>query len=397
MLDCIGRPFHPDSGILRVFDFAPWLSPLDGDNPSGIDLRNDPRFHELERLMQPQVEILRDERNNPVSQTEVPVDWSEVLRKAEALRAQGRDLRLLVIVARALANDRGLAGLADGLGLIARTVEDHWDTLHPELRAGAAPREAALRRINALVQLQNDQDGLLRDLRGAVFFAPRGIGPITGRELERGTLDTRTLLGESASGLNDAERAALAGAHELSLNRVRSGCAAYADQSGAEMAALRDGGRAAFAALKALETALDAKLGGGSGAALPDLGRFLTRMTATLERAAAPPVPAKAGLPVDRPGPGLADTALVEAAGGFPERLASRDEVVTCLDLIIGFYDRTEPSSPIPHLARRVRRMVPMDFLELMEDLAPAGLKEFRTLAGMPDDKKNVPRKGETQ
>ncbi len=44
---------------------------------------------------------------------------------------------------------------------------------------------------------------------------------------------------------------------------------------------------------------------------------------------------------------------------------------MTCLDLIIAFYDRAEPSSPIPHLARRIRRMVPMDFLELMEDLAP--------------------------
>ena len=63
-----------------------------------------------------------------------------------------------------------------------------------------------------------------------------------------------------------------------------------------------------------------------------------------------------------------------------------------CLDLIIDFYDRTEPSSPIPHLARRVRRMVPMDFLELMEDLAPSGLKEFRKLAGVADGKKTAPK-----
>ena len=59
-----------------------------------------------------------------------------------------------------------------------------------------------------------------------------------------------------------------------------------------------------------------------------------------------------------------------------------------CLDRIIDFYDRTEPASPVPFLARRMRRMVPMDFLELMEDLAPSGLKEFRPLAGVPDTKK---------
>jgi type VI secretion system protein ImpA len=67
---------------------------------------------------------------------------------------------------------------------------------------------------------------------------------------------------------------------------------------------------------------------------------------------------------------------------------------VKCLDLVIAFYDRTEASSPIPHIVRRVRRMVPMDFVELMEDLAPSGLKEFRVLAGVPDSKK-TPQKDE--
>jgi type VI secretion system protein ImpA len=39
-----------------------------------------------------------------------------------------------------------------------------------------------------------------------------------------------------------------------------------------------------------------------------------------------------------------------------------------------------------------MRRMVPMDFLELMEDLAPSGLKEFRALAGLGEDKKAASR-----
>ena len=94
---------------------ALWLNPLDGANPSGEDLRNDPRFHELERLTEPQVKIVHDERNKPTSQTSIPVDWRAVLDKAEELRSHGRDLRLLVIVTRALANEEGLAGLAQGL------------------------------------------------------------------------------------------------------------------------------------------------------------------------------------------------------------------------------------------------------------------------------------------
>jgi len=35
-----------------------------------------------------------------------------------------------------------------------------------------------------------------------------------------------------------------------------------------------------------------------------------------------------------------------------------------------------------------MRRMVKMDFAELMEEIAPSGMKEFRNVAGVEDAKK---------
>ncbi len=389
---------------VRLFDSALWLSPLDGVNPSGESLRNDGRFHELERLVQPQIEISRDERNNPVSRTEVPVDWSTVLRKSEELRPHGRDLRLLVIVTRALANEQGLAGLADGLNLITGTFDMHWKTMHPELREGLPLRDAALRRINALLQLQNDKDGLLGDLRKMTFFTPRGVGPVTGRDLDRGAIDTRTVLSEAAPGLSEAEKASLVSAHDELLNRVRIGCVAFAEQTPDEAIALFESAKAAAAAMEALETSLNRQIGEDVRVTLPDLSRFLQRAVSTLERVKPSPRQETANDEVlDREGaPAIATAAAtptyIGAPAVFPSRLTSREDVTKCIDLIIAFYDRTEPSSPIPHLARRIKRMVPMDFLELMEDLAPSGLKEFRLLAGVPESKKPVPgTKGEHQ
>jgi len=383
-----------------VIDLALWLNPLDGENPSGADLRNDPAFHELERLTEPQIKVVHDGRNKPAAQSTVPVDWPAVLGKAEELRSHGRDLRLLVIVTRALANEHGLAGLAQGLTLVAQTFDAHWETMHPALRPGAAPRDAALRRINALLDLQNGQDGLLANLRQMTFFSPRTIGPISGRDLEQGALDDRVMLQEAASGLNTAEKAALVAAHGQLLNRVRSGCAAQADQAGAEMTSLIADAQAAIAALDAVDTALNVRLD-GSGSTVPELKRFLQRLLTTLERysaaetatnGTAKPAPAPADpVPPVRNGHGAETMAsYAEPSAGLPDRISSRDDVVKCLDLVVAFYDRTEPSSPIPHLARRVRRMVHMDFVELMEDLAPSGLKEFRLLAGVPDAKKTA-------
>jgi type VI secretion system protein ImpA len=202
--------------------------------------------------------------------------------------------------------------------------------------------------------------------------------------------------------LNTAEKAALVSAHGQLLNRVRAGCAAQTDQAGAEMVSLVADAQAAIAALDAVETALGARLEGG-GAQVPELKRFLQRLLTTLERnaaagaaangAAKPPTPAEPGTPA-RNGHGAETMAsaasYTETSTGLPDRISSREDVVKCLDLVVAFYDRTEPSSPIPHLARRVRRMVHMDFVELMEDLAPSGLKEFRLLAGVPDVKKTA-------
>jgi type VI secretion system protein ImpA len=384
-----------------VIDLALWLNPVDGENPSGEDLRNDPAFHELERLTEQQKKVEFQGSKN--TEVDVPIDWPAVLARAEELRPHGRDLRLLVIVTRALANEYRLAGLADGLTLIAQTFDQHWATMHPALRPGATPRDAALRRINALADLQNSQDGLLKDLRKLTFFAPRAIGPILGEDLEKGALDERVMLQEASSGLNATEKAALASAHSQLVNRVRSACAAQIDQAGAEMTSLVTDARAAIAALEAVEIALNARTE-GSGATVPELKRFLQRLLATLERnsaagatlnGAAKPVSAPAELATPARNGHGADTIAASAtsyadssSSGLPDRLSSRDDVVKCLDLVVAFYDRTEPSSPIPHLARRVRRMVHMDFVELMEDLAPSGLKEFRLLAGVPDAKK---------
>lgn len=371
-----------------MLDLAPWLSPLDGDNPSGQSLRDDPRFHEIEELIRAGTELVGDERNKPPGEQNLLVDWPRVLECAGALRTKGRDLWLLVIVARALLNEQGAEGLAQGLTLITKTIEAHWDTLHPELRQAASRRDAALRRINALQQLENDQDGVLGDLRRRAALDVRGLGPIRGRDLELASIDSRTAQNEAAGGMSERERAALVAEHEQLVARVRSALKTVADKAPGELAALTAGMRAAAEALRGLEAALtsrirdkadqeDAGKGGAEAPQFPALNKALGRMLATIG------VTASTTSPEEK-----APTAPASGSGAVPDRLSTRAEVVACLDRIIEFYDRTEPASPVPYLARRMRRMVPMDFLQLMEDLAPSGLKEFRSLAGLSDDRK---------
>ena len=369
-------------------DIEPFLVSVDPSSPSGSDLRNDARFHALENRLLAAARPARLQLVEQGGTGGVELDWAELEDEARALAATGRDLRLLVIVARLWTNVNGLAGVAGGLKLLAENVGRHWETLHPALRPSASKREAALRRVNALYQLENADGGVLGDLEFVTLLAPRGIGPITGGDLAAAALNRSAFLNEAPSGLGEKELAELVAAHEARLNRVTAGCRATAAERPEEMAALKEALAAARAALAALEAALAPHVTENDmGVRFAALEKVLARIGQTLDGVSALAAAAPAQEAQAMPSAPAAAPAPSAAAPALPGQVNSRRDVERMLDLIIDFYERTEPSSPLPHLARRMRKMVSMNFMQLMEEIAPSGLKEFRNVAGVFDEK----------
>lgn len=378
---------------MNIDDF---LAPLDAANPSGIELRNDARFHAIERQLQPASREARLKAVADGGSGAVDLDWAAIVEDARELAKSGRDLRLLVIVARALANENGFDGLAAGLTLLSRTISEYWDSLHPSLRENPSRREAAMRRINALFQIENTDDGLLGDLAFNTVLNPRGIGVITGADMAAASLNRSGFLSEAPKGLGEKEMAELLTKHEARVNRVTGACRAMAAERPDELVALLGAITAAQAAVSDLEAVLQPHvLENDLGVKFGDLMQFLNRVSQPLlaakGNAPAATVADDVSVIIDT----VADQVPVAAASSakpvngsvVPSTLGSRGDVERCLDLIIDFYERTEPSSPIPHLAKRMRKMVPMNFLQLMEEVAPGGIKEFRGIAGIPDEK----------
>ena len=86
-------------------ELEPFLVRVGDGDASGSELRNDPRFHAVERLLEPAARSFRLENIRTGGTGSVAIDWSEILSQSADLAPTGRDIRLLVIVARALAND----------------------------------------------------------------------------------------------------------------------------------------------------------------------------------------------------------------------------------------------------------------------------------------------------
>lgn len=371
-------------------DLDGFLAPLNGPNPSGTDLRNEARFHAIVRLLEPAARARRIEAERAGGAGNTPLDWAQLLSEARDLAASGRDLRLLVIVARALANDDGLGGLAAGLGLLRQTVTDFWDSVHPALRDSPSPREAALRRINAVYQIESSDDGLLCDLEFNVILSPRGLGPVTGADLAAAAISRATFLAEGPSGLGDKELAALVATHEARVARVMTACRATANEQPEVLAESLSNIAGARTALTGLEAALNAHVSeNGVGVRFAALGTLLARIGQALEAGKSATAAPDAEMP-QSPAPDTPSAPALSAhanGAAMPGQINSRRDVERCLDMIIDFYQRTEPSSPIPHLAQRMRKMVPMNFMQLMEEIAPSGMKEFRNVAGALDEK----------
>lgn len=373
-------------------DFDRLLAPIDGENLSGVELRHDLRFHDLERLTEPAARESRVNEDGSLGDAAPDVDWSRIIGDGEALADEGRDLRLLVLMTRAQYNVDGFPGLAGAISFLAQTVTQYWDTLNPSLRDRDDPQIAALPRLNALRQMENDDNGLLGDVRFGVVLNPRGIGPITGDDLVAASLSEFEMLSRAASGLSEGEKAELVEKHTARTNRVKAATRGMAAEDTENMAELIKGIAACESGLAALSkaVAIAGGFGEGPGLSMPELEEILELSRKTLEDAVGATSQEGEATAPDAPIAAASAPAAAQgsAASSAPGTINSRADVEASLDRIISFYERTEPGSPLPHLARRMRRMVAMDFLELMEEIAPSGLKEFRNAAGVDDAKK---------
>ena len=76
--------------------------------------------------------------------------------------------------------------------------------------------------------------------------------------------------------------------------------------------------------------------------------------------------------------------AAAAAGQGFTGgAIQSRQDAVRALDAVAEFFRRSEPSSPIPMIVERAKRLVAKDFLEVLADIAPDAVMVARLAGGL--------------
>jgi type VI secretion system protein ImpA len=337
---------------MSSIDLSSLMSAVTEAAPAGPNLEDDPAFSDLENSAKGKPEQQFGETKIPAEEP----DWRQVKSKALDILGKSRDLRVGVTLTRALVRTDGVEGLADGLELLSGWVNGVWDAVHPQLD----PTDPdPIQRANTLGAL-DDFETIVRAVRDMALVASRAVGRYSYRDV---LVATNKLPAPAGQGDPPSFAAIEAAFQDVSLEETQ--------KTGADL-------DRALAAISSIETAFTARVGAARGVALGQLTAMVKGARQTVaEQIAKKTAAGEVGEGETAGAPGAA-----AAPRGAPGEVRTRDDAMKAIDKICEYFDRHEPSSPVPILLRRAKRLVNKSFMDLVRDMASNGVSQVEVFRG---------------
>jgi type VI secretion system protein ImpA len=345
------------------FDIQSLISEVSAESPCGEDLSYDQSYLALEDMVRTRPAgggVLGEE------QAQEEPNWRQVAEKSFELLQRSKDLRIGIYFTLANLKLLGITGLRDGLLLIRKMLEDYWDSVYPQLDPD--DNNDPLERINILQSLSpasvSDQDPM--KFKHRLMEVPLCNSARMGKFSLR---DIQVAKGEITVSAEDG-----ANAPEISVID-----AAFQDTTTDELLATSETTQEAIEHIAAIISVFSERASDGQ---TPDVSGF---------RAALGNIHKCVQEYLAKRGHGEAADEGAGDAGADPEKggvsltgeIRSTKEVLLALEKVCRYFDRHEPSSPIPLLLRRAQRLVSKNFLEVIQDVCPDALNQIEMISGI--------------
>jgi type VI secretion system protein ImpA len=334
------------------------LQPLSGESPCGEDLSDDASLQELETMA-------RGKQETQFSAAEPP-DWKQLRSRCLALFTRSKDLRIAMTLTVASIELDGLPGFRESLTLVKGLLETYWEDVYPRL--DPADENDPLQRMNIVASLATPMGTYGDPLR--ILERLRAI-PLC-KSVQMGHYSLTEIL-RAESGV-----AAESGKPVVAMARVD---AAFQDSNPEELGEIFQALSDCIALVVSIDECITRTVGAVNAPDLTplssDLGAMQRRVAPYIKEAPAP----------------ATGTDSVSGAAGSPGQafslegeIRSRRDVVLLLQKICVYYDRIEPSSPVPLLLKRAARLAEMDFMQIIGDLSPDAIPQVRTISGEKEE-----------
>jgi type VI secretion system protein ImpA len=329
-------------------NFAELTQPISADEPCGPDLEDDLDFMNATARLEvalPASYFRRDDDGRQVAFDRTSIEFPAAFADLGKLLERSRDLRLFVLAAKLTILNRDVPGFAASLSAMADLLGLYWDEVHPRAMDGDfVMREVALQGLDELATV-------VLPLQHAPLFVSRRIGPFMFRSQLVASGETKLVDGEQHPDASTIQ-AALG---EIDIDDL--------------VAVLAHVGAARDALARLRSTWLE-KAGFDHPLGFPRLAALLDQIAAFLDAAVARRVPGHqaAGSEPAATGPqGSAANAATFSPGSLSSILHVKDTLSACL----GYFRKTEPSSPAVLLIGQAQQLIGKSLIEVIQIMFP--------------------------
>ncbi len=309
------------------------LAPIMPDRPCGEDLEDGFLFSALDAM---RIFGRATPLDNPGDHFERAVNWQDVGAHALDGLARSKDLRLLTYLAAVSLRTDGLRAFCETLDVAWRWLESSWEDVYPRDEGDLM----LILRRNTLSCFA-DPMAIVERLQRTPLVESRRYGVFSLRDIE-------IAAGERVPGSQDV-------VHDRAMID-----AAFEEAPAGTLARLRRRVDEAVAALDAMQERME-RAGAEDPPAFEPLRVRLLRISSVLRDQLA------ARSSVDEPD----DDAPVQTSAFVKpgEVITSREEALHELDRLAEYFRRTAPGSPVPLLLERARRLIAVEFVDVLADM----------------------------
>jgi type VI secretion system protein ImpA len=329
-------------------NFADLTKPVSADEPCGPDLEDDPDFMNATARLEvalPVSYFRRDDDGRQVAFDRTNIEFPPAFAELGKLLERSRDLRILVLAAKLTILNRDVPGFTASLSAMADLLGSYWEEVHPRAMDGDfVMREVALQVLDELATV-------VLPLQHAPLFVSRRIGPFMFRS---------QLVASGETKLVDGEQHPDAGTIQAVLGEVEAD----------ELVAILGQVNAGRDALTRLRTIWLEKVGVDHPLGFPRLATLLDQIAAFLDAAVVRRVPghqASGPEPVAAGPQGSAANTATFGPGSVSSILHVEDTLGACL----GYFRRTEPSSPAVLLIGQAQQLIGKSLIEVIQIMFP--------------------------
>lgn len=341
---------------------------------SGVDLEYDADFVSMEQAAVGKAE---QQFGDTIIEAEPP-EWKEVGRCANSVLQRSHDLRAAVHLANATLALDGLVSFSKVMTLIKSYVADYWETFHPVL--DPEDDNDPTFRVNTLMSMC-DYATTLSLIHDTPLISVKGLGGISLQQWRIAHGDVPPKHGEEGEKL------------ELSVIN-----AAFQDADWDHLKANSEAAEGLVSTVTTIEELVTDQVGSGDSCnfevLMKDLKQLQRILAEQVDLRAVQEEPAE-----DPTAEGDFDEKASNNGGSSPGAVASgklvtienlnvttRHDAVLALDKVCQYFEKYEPSSPLPLLLKRARRLSNKSFLEIIKDISPDGMHQVESLGGLEDD-----------